>query len=154
MHVKLDSPDDMGRLARAVRPLLRAGDLVVLTGEIGAGKTVFVRELAAAMGIEDRVTSPTFTLLHTYEGPIRLHHLDLYRLDGPSEVLDLDLPECLDDVAVTAIEWGERALKALPQDFLWLQIEVTGPESRDVELKTVGRSWTERDAAVQALELA
>ena len=153
MQLHLESPDDMRRLALAVQPLLRTGDLIVLSGEIGAGKTVFVRELARGMGIEDRVTSPTFTLLHTYEGPIRLHHLDLYRINGPSEVIDLDLPECLDDVAVTAIEWGERALSALPQDFLWIKIAYAGPEQRDVELATVGPSWTERTDAVEGLEL-
>lgn len=149
MRVHLESPDDMRRLAEAVRPLLRAGDLIVLTGEIGAGKTVFVRELAGAMGIEDRVTSPTFTLLHTYEGPLRIHHLDLYRLDDPSEVLDLDLPDCLDDVAVTAIEWGERALSAFPDDYLWIRIDFAGDQQRDVELEPVGAGWSERIGALE-----
>ncbi len=138
------SPGAMRALAAALQPLLRPGDLLVLTGEIGAGKTFFVSALAQAMGIDEPVTSPTFTLLHTYEGPLRLHHVDLYRLDDPRELLDLDLPECLDDRAVTAVEWGERGVEAYPEDYLWMRIAVTGPEARSVVLEPVGASWAER----------
>src|SRR5262245_18924853 len=95
-------------LAAALEPLLRAGDLLLLTGDLGAGKTTFVRGLAAAMGVSARVTSPTFTLAHTYEGRLRLHHLDAYRLERRAELLDLDLPALLDDQAVVAVEWGDR----------------------------------------------
>lgn len=140
------------RLAAALEPLLETGDVLLLSGDLGAGKTTFVQGLALAMGITDRVTSPTFTLAHAYQGRLRLHHIDLYRLEEPEEILDLDLPGLLDDEAVIAIEWGERALPELPADFLQIRILLGSaeepPDVRRFELDPVGPSW---DARVEAL---
>ncbi len=131
--------------------------MLLLTGDLGVGKTAFVQGLARAMGVAERVTSPTFTLAHTYRGRLRLHHVDLYRLERPGEIVDLDLPELLDDDAVIAIEWGELALPEVPADFLQIRIRFGGPEEdpdvRWFELRPVGPSWRTRAGALaEALE--
>ncbi len=151
-NVRSSSVDATHRVAAALEPLLRAGDVLLLAGDLGAGKTAFVQGLAVAMGITDRVTSPTFTLAHTYQGRLRLHHLDAYRLESPGELIDLDLPELLDDDAVIAIEWGEVALPELPRDFLQIRIHLGSPEDpadvRRLDFEPVGPSWRPRAAAV------
>jgi tRNA threonylcarbamoyladenosine biosynthesis protein TsaE len=91
------------RLARHVR----RGDLLLLEGEMGAGKTTFVRGLACGLGVSGDVMSPTFQLVRVYRGPLQLAHVDLYRLAGAAEVADLGLDELLDEGAVV-VEWGER----------------------------------------------
>ena len=93
------------RLARHVRH----GDLLLLEGEMGAGKTTFVRGLAGGLGVEGNVMSPTFQLVRVYRGPLQLAHVDLYRLADAAEVADLGLDELLDEGAVV-VEWGERLL--------------------------------------------
>jgi tRNA threonylcarbamoyladenosine biosynthesis protein TsaE len=101
--------------------VLAVGDLVVLTGDLGAGKTQFTKGIADALGITVPVTSPTFALHQQYEGRRRLHHLDVYRLDALDETLDLDLPELLDS-GVTVIEWGDSITPVLPADRLTVRL--------------------------------
>ncbi|MEL7158633.1 MAG: tRNA (adenosine(37)-N6)-threonylcarbamoyltransferase complex ATPase subunit type 1 TsaE, partial [Actinomycetota bacterium] len=110
-----DGPATTRALAGAMATVLDDGDLLVLTGDLGAGKTCFTQGLGAGLGIEDRITSPTFTLVSEYRGRLDLHHLDVYRLDGPADTLDLDLHELAED-GVTVIEWGERIDAALGVD--------------------------------------
>ena len=105
-------------LAAALAELARPGDLLLLAGDLGAGKTAFTQGFGAALGIDDLITSPTFTLVNAYEGRLELNHLDVYRLEGLGEVLDLGVPEMLDDGGVTVIEWGDAVAPALPADYL------------------------------------
>jgi tRNA threonylcarbamoyladenosine biosynthesis protein TsaE len=153
LRAQTDSEQATCSLAAALEPLLGAGDLLVLSGDLGAGKTTFVRGLAAALGVSARVTSPTFTLAHTYQGRLRLHHLDAYRLERGAEVLDLDLPALLDDQAVVAIEWGDRLIAALPKGFLQIRIGLGGPGEhagvRVFEFVPSG-SWQARAGALES----
>ena len=115
----------------------------MLGGDLGAGKTAFVQGLARAMGITEPVTSPTFTLVRTYDGPLRLVHADVYRLDHLQEVIDLGLPELLDDAAVAVIEWGEMAAPVLPRDYLEIRMDFgEGDDDRVLTLTPVGARWT------------
>ncbi len=101
---------------------MQIGDLIVLAGDLGAGKTCFAQGLGAGLGITDRMTSPTFTLINRYDqGRIELNHLDVYRLDDIAETLDLDLPELL-EVGLTVIEWGEDITEVLPVDHLTIRL--------------------------------
>jgi tRNA threonylcarbamoyladenosine biosynthesis protein TsaE len=93
---------------------LRAGDVLALHGELGAGKTCFIQGLAAALGVREAVSSPTYTLVHEYAGRVPLYHLDLYRLRGADEALAMGLDEWLEGDGVTVIEWAERAAEVLP----------------------------------------
>jgi tRNA threonylcarbamoyladenosine biosynthesis protein TsaE len=147
------SVDDTRAVAAAIEPLLKAGDVIVLSGDLGAGKTAFVQGLAKALGVIDRVTSPTFTLLQSYVGRLDLHHLDVYRLNNLGEVLDLDLPELLDGDAVVAIEWGEVVAPELPREYLRVRLQLSGvndaAELRVLEVDAVGMGWQGRSGALE-----
>jgi tRNA threonylcarbamoyladenosine biosynthesis protein TsaE len=99
------------------------GDVVLLSGELGAGKTRMVQGMAHGVGVKSPARSPTFVLVNEYRGRIRFSHCDLYRVSGPDEVIELALDERLRDCAL-AVEWPERGGSALPQDALLVQIDV------------------------------
>lgn len=100
------------------------GDVVALTGSLGAGKTVFVQGVAEALGIHEPVTSPTFTLISEYHGRMPLYHMDLYRLGSVEEFIWLGVEEILDGSGVTLIEWSERAKDVLPHRSIYIHIEI------------------------------
>ncbi len=136
-------------LAAAIAAALVDGDLLVMAGDLGAGKTCFTQGLGRGLEVEDRITSPTFTLAGRYEGQLTLNHLDVYRLDDVSETLDLDLPELLED-GVTVIEWGEQIVTALPDDLLVVRIEFgDGDDDRRFRFECRG-SWAGRLAELAA----
>ena len=145
------STDETLELARAVGELLRPGDVVSLVGELGAGKTVFARGVARALGVTELVVSPTFTIAREYEGRLPLVHADLYRLergkDGQvlgEEVLDLGLEER--DDGVTVVEWGDAAAALIGHgDYLEVRLE-RGDEDdeRVITAVPVGASWQAR----------
>jgi tRNA threonylcarbamoyladenosine biosynthesis protein TsaE len=121
-------------LARAVAPLLRADDIVLLRGEIGVGKTTFVRAAARALGVVEPVTSPTFTVAQRYQGRLPVGHIDAYRLGG---VDDEELGMLLEvaDGAVTFIEWPEALEGALPEHTLDVHLDHLGEDRRRVRLR-------------------
>ena len=118
-------PAQTKELAAALAVLLVSGDLVILDGDLGAGKTCFTQGLAAGLGVVDPVTSPTFSLVNCYSGRLLLYHLDVYRLDGPADAIDLDIDEMLED-GVTVVEWGDRVASALPADRFTVSIRFPG----------------------------
>lgn len=146
------APDDTRALAAEVAGLARPGDLVLLAGDLGAGKTVFVQGFGRALGVEEPITSPTFTLLRTYPGRLPVVHLDVYRLEQVQELLELGVPELLDEGGVALVEWGDVARPALPSEFLEVRIELTDDdddESRLLRLRGVGPAWAARGRALQ-----
>jgi tRNA threonylcarbamoyladenosine biosynthesis protein TsaE len=131
------SVDQTRALAGAVAGLARPGDLLLLAGDLGAGKTAFAQGFGA---------SPTFTLAQQYQGRLRMHHLDVYRLEQMTEVLDLGLAELLDDGGVVLIEWGDAILPALPTDYLEVRLTFgEGDDDRRLVLRRVGPSWGARE---------
>lgn len=139
------SVEETRELAESLASLARAGDVVVLAGDMGAGKTAFAQGYARGLGVEDRVTSPTFTLVHVYEGRLTIHHLDVYRLDSIGEALDLGLPEMLDDGGVVLVEWGDAILPVLPHDHLEVRLTFgAGDDDRRLVLRPVGSAWAPR----------
>lgn len=116
---------------------LRGGECVALRGDLGAGKTQFVRGLAAALGVNPRqVCSPTFVLLHIYEGGrLRLYHLDAYRVAGADDFDAIGFAELLDDpTGVVVVEWAERVEPALPARRIDVSFQATGPTSRRIHI--------------------
>jgi tRNA threonylcarbamoyladenosine biosynthesis protein TsaE len=132
-------------LGTALAAFLLPGDLISLTGELGAGKTVFVQGLAAALGTEGPVTSPSFTLVHEYEARYRIVHLDVYRLDSFQEVLDLGFEELLDPNAIVLLEWGDAVEPLLPRSYLTVDLRRgPDPEAEDERIVTFrprGNEW-------------
>lgn len=122
--VETHNPEETWELASELADGLGPGTVIALHGDLGAGKTCFIQGYAAALGIDDPVTSPTYTIIGEYEGRLPLHHIDLYRLSGPEEALGLGLEEYFDVNGITAIEWAERAEGLLPPDLLHIQITV------------------------------
>jgi tRNA threonylcarbamoyladenosine biosynthesis protein TsaE len=147
-HTK--SPEDTQTFAAAVARALQDGDMVLLIGEIGAGKTTFAQGFGSGLGVEDAITSPTFVLLHTYKGRIPLHHVDIYRLDHLQEVIDLGLMELLDEGGIALVEWGDLASPVLPRDRLeiHLRIDSDSVDARNIEMRGVGSIWTRRERDV------
>ncbi len=121
--VETNSPEETWELAAELANELGPGTVIALHGDLGAGKTCFIQGYAAALGIDEPITSPTYTLIGEYEGRLPLHHIDLYRLSGPEEALGLGLEEYFDVDGITAIEWAERAEGLLPEDLLHIEIK-------------------------------
>jgi tRNA threonylcarbamoyladenosine biosynthesis protein TsaE len=138
-------------LAAAVARVVRPGDLVLLVGELGAGKTAFAQGLAGALGVLEPVTSPTFTLVHTYEGTgVLVHHLDVYRLERVGELDDLAVGELLEDDAVVLVEWGDAVAARLPAEHLEVRLSYgDADDERAIELVASGRRWAGREAALE-----
>lgn len=154
IEVCTSTPGATQAVAGAVAGLVRPGDLVLLVGDLGAGKTAFVQGFARALGVTDVVTSPTFTLVHQYEGRLLVNHVDVYRLEHLGETVDLALGELLDEGGVTLVEWGDAVLPVLPGDFLEVRITFgTGDDDRRLSLRSVGRGWAVRWSGLErALE--
>lgn len=136
-------------LASALAELATPCDLVVLCGDLGAGKTTFCQGFGRGLGVDEQITSPTFTLVRSYTGRLDLNHLDVYRLDQLGEVADLGLSELLDDDSVTLIEWGDQILPALPPDYLEVRLVLgDDDDERRIELTTMGHRWSARRRAL------
>ena len=136
-------------VAAAVARVLAAGDVVSLSGELGAGKTCFVQGAAAALDVAERVTSPTFLLRRDYEGRLPVSHVDVYRLDALAEVEDLGIGEV---DGVLFVEWGDAVRPLLPSDHLEVSLAVPDPaapvvegdEPRRLTLRAHGAMWRRR----------
>ncbi|MDH3707421.1 MAG: tRNA (adenosine(37)-N6)-threonylcarbamoyltransferase complex ATPase subunit type 1 TsaE [Acidimicrobiia bacterium] len=143
--VATTSVEQTRAVAGAVSGLCRPGDLILLVGDLGAGKTAFAQGFGAALGVTGPITSPTFTLARQYEGRLTLNHLDVYRLEQISETLDLDLPDLLDGDTVTLIEWGDAIVPVLPPEYLEVRLTFgEGDDDRVLDLRTVGARWAAR----------
>lgn len=133
-----NSVEETRRLGERMGDLLRAGDVVLLSGELGAGKTMFVQGIARGLGFDGSVSSKSFVLLGEYAGRVRLYHADLYRLEAPEEVAELALDELSAD-GVLVVEWPERAGEdVLPQEYVRVEFEVTGEKSRNMLVSGTG----------------
>ena len=119
------------RLAKALRP----GDVLLLRGSLGAGKSELTRGIAGGLGIAEPVTSPSFTILNVYEsGRIPLYHFDWYRLESPEELYELGLQEYLGGDGIAVVEWPEKCEDILPETFLEIRIVITGMNTRTLEM--------------------
>jgi tRNA threonylcarbamoyladenosine biosynthesis protein TsaE len=147
MHLDLASPtvEDTRAIGAAFAPLLRPGDVIALTGELGAGKTTLVQGIARALGYDGAVTSPTFTLVREYHTPtLTLVHADVYRLDRVQDALDLGLDETAED-GVLIVEWGDAVDALLPGDRMVVELSVPGEdEVRRIALRSEGAAWQTR----------
>ena len=129
------SPEDTARIAAEVASQLRAGDIILYEGDMGAGKTTFTKGLAAALGITDPVTSPTFALVNEYpEGRIPLFHFDLYRIDSYDDLYAIGFFDYLDRGGIIAAEWSENIENALPAGTITVTFEQTGENERVINI--------------------
>jgi len=152
MKLHTDSADETRAVAAALGELLAPGDLVLLVGDLGAGKTAFAQGLARGLGVEEPVTSPTFTIVQEYAGRLPVVHVDVYRLDRLQDLYDLGLEEA-GDRGVTVVEWGDLVEQAVPAEHLVVRIEPGAADTeRVLELTFHGPHWSgRRDAVDHAL---
>ncbi len=143
LTVVSNSPQETSILGTSLAPVLIPGDVVTLSGDLGAGKTTFVQGVASALGVTAPVTSPTFVIIHHYEGRFPVVHMDVYRLDYIQQVLDLGFEELLQPDAVLLVEWGEAVAPLLPRRYLDVEIRRTddGDDEREFAFRAVGREW-------------
>lgn len=126
-------------IASSLADIVQAGDVITLTGELGVGKTHFTKGLAKGLGIIERVTSPTFTIVKEYEGRLPLYHLDVYRLEHSDEDIGFDEYFYGDGVAV--IEWAQFIEAFLPEEYLSITIERIGDTAREITVEAVGKKY-------------
>ncbi|NLI14263.1 tRNA (adenosine(37)-N6)-threonylcarbamoyltransferase complex ATPase subunit type 1 TsaE [Pelotomaculum propionicicum] len=134
------SAEETESLGEKLGSFLDPGDVLCLYGDLGAGKTVFARGVARGLGIENHVTSPTFTLINEYQGRLPLYHMDVFRLCSPQEMEDLGYEEYLYGSGVTLVEWADIVLQILPHERLDITIARSqeGDDSREITLAPLG----------------
>lgn len=147
LRILCPGPDATAAVAAGIARTLLPGDVLLLDGDLGAGKTTFAQGLARAMGVGEPVTSPTFTLIRSYPTAfgVELIHADVYRLDTLAEIVALGLPEMLEEGAVAVIEWGEKAAPALGTEHLDIRFALTDRDGeRQIDLAPSGSRWRAR----------
>ncbi len=154
LHLRASTLADTNAIAAALAELSRTGDLIVLAGEMGAGKTAFAKAFGAALGVTEPITSPTYTLVHSYDaGRITLHHADVYRLSTHHEVADLALNELVESDGIVLVEWGDVVGRSLG-DHLVVRLEQGATDEPDdvrlITLDATGRAWAVRWERIEA----
>lgn len=152
ISAKTSSVEETRHLASLLKKVFQAGDVVVLSGDLGAGKTAFTQGLGVALGIEHPITSPTFTLANKYDGELTLNHLDVYRLEHFQEVEELGLSELIDSNSLTVIEWGDVISSVLTEGYLEISLSLgMSLDDRIIEFFLIGQQWLDREAELIAL---
>ena len=128
---------DTEKLAENIAAVVKKGSVISLRGTLGAGKTVFAKGFARALGIEEAIVSPTFTLIQEYEGNRKLYHMDLYRLSGEDEFEAMGAEDYLYSDGVTLIEWSEKIESLLPDDTIYINISINEDLSRTIEIEGI-----------------
>ncbi|MFI5269141.1 MAG: tRNA (adenosine(37)-N6)-threonylcarbamoyltransferase complex ATPase subunit type 1 TsaE [Chloroflexota bacterium] len=146
---RTSSPDETRTIGRQIGAAAQPGDVVLLTGDLGAGKTVFSQGLGEGLSVEETVNSPTFVLLHEYHGRLTLYHYDLYRLGNIEETVSREWQEFLYGDGVSVVEWANRASAFLPPEHLLLEFTIESETRRVLRLTAAGRRHLDLLSAVQ-----
>ncbi|PYM35297.1 MAG: tRNA (adenosine(37)-N6)-threonylcarbamoyltransferase complex ATPase subunit type 1 TsaE [Candidatus Rokuibacteriota bacterium] len=129
------SPEETERAGETLAARLRPGSVVALVGDLGAGKTCFIRGLARGLGVNQIVSSPTFVLVNQYQGRLPVFHVDAYRTESLAELLDLGLEEYIDGDGVTVVEWADKLRALLPAKTIWVHLRGLGDEPRTIKVE-------------------
>jgi len=152
INLKSDNPEQTQLLGRHLGKVALKGDLILLEGELGTGKTCLVQGIAHGLGIKQYAFSPSFVLIREYYGRLPLYHIDLYRLDSVAEIADLGLEEYIYNDGICVIEWAEKGLPVLPQDYLLITIKyvLSSETQRTISIYPRGNHYLE---LIKRLEL-
>ncbi|MBY6181168.1 tRNA (adenosine(37)-N6)-threonylcarbamoyltransferase complex ATPase subunit type 1 TsaE [Staphylococcus warneri] len=146
--ISIKDKNEMKQFAASLVALVQAGDLVLLNGDLGAGKTTFTQFIGEALGVKRTINSPTFNIIKSYKGThLKLHHMDCYRLEDSEE--DLGFDEYFEDNGLTVIEWSQFIEDLLPDESLTINIEVIDEMSRHITIEAKGEHY---EAMKEALE--
>jgi tRNA threonylcarbamoyladenosine biosynthesis protein TsaE len=141
MNLRSESPEETQRLGSGLGRLAQPGDLFMLVGGLGAGKTCLTQGIAWGLDIDGYATSPTFVVINQYRGRLPLYHIDLYRLDSVEEVVDLGLDDYLYGNGVCVVEWADKAMNVLPPEHLLVEINYVSDTVRDLILNPGGQRY-------------
>jgi tRNA threonylcarbamoyladenosine biosynthesis protein TsaE len=141
--IQTRSASETVRIGKTIGTRLLLGDVVALVGELGAGKTQFIKGLAAGLGIENSayISSPSFTLIHEYPGAIPFYHIDLFRLGNEQEAEELGLEDYFQGRGITAIEWADKIPSLLPEEYLLISIVYMDKDLRSLEISGKGKRY-------------
>ena len=143
LNLVTESPEETQRLGTRLGKLAQVGDVLLLVGGLGAGKTCLTQGIAWGLDIEGYATSPSFVVVNQYQGRLPLYHIDLYRLDRLEEVIELGLDDYLYGRGVCVVEWAKKALDMLPKEHLLVEMSYLSDTSRNLVLKPVGERYVE-----------
>lgn len=149
MRLRSSGPGETRDIGNVLAAALEPGDVVVLAGELGSGKTVLAQGIARGLGVDEPVPSPTFVIVREYRGRLPLAHVDVYRLDHVQELHDLGFEEVVDGEGVTVIEWGDRVRGVLPRERLEIALEGSGGAERKLLVSPLGTRWQARLAGME-----
>ncbi|MCY1592562.1 tRNA (adenosine(37)-N6)-threonylcarbamoyltransferase complex ATPase subunit type 1 TsaE [Staphylococcus pettenkoferi] len=146
--IKINNLQDLAHFAKTLTACLQAGDLILLNGDLGAGKTTLSQMIGKQLGVKRNINSPTFNIIKSYKGTtLKFHHMDCYRLEDSEE--DLGFEEYFEDHAVTVIEWSEFIQDLLPAEHLTINLAVTGEETRELTLEANGDRYQKMKEALE-----
>ena len=137
------SPEETQRFGKELGHLARAGDVILLVGNLGAGKTCLTQGIAWGLDIDGYARSPSFVVVNEYRGRLPMYHIDLYRLDNIAEIADLGLDDYLYGKGLCVVEWADKALDLMPPQNLLIKIDLLGENERKLELTPHGRQYVE-----------
>jgi len=129
------SAEETIQLGKKIGSLLQPGAIIAMEGNLAVGKTTITKGIAESLGIEEAITSPTFTLISEYEGKMPLYHMDVYRLDSCEDFINLGVEDLMYGDGVSIIEWSERVREELPKSTITLRLEIRGDGGRDITLE-------------------
>ena len=146
--IKINNLQDLAHFAKTLTARLQAGDLILLNGDLGAGKTTLSQMIGKQLGVKRNINSQTFNIIKSYKGTtLKFHHMDCYRLEDSEE--DLGFEEYFEDHAVTVIEWSEFIQDLLPAEHLTINLAVTGEETRELTLEASGDRYQKMKEALE-----
>jgi len=144
LEIRLESLEDTERFGVKLGQVLKSGDVVCLNGELGAGKTTLTKSIGIGLGVNDYITSPTFTLINEYSGRLPVYHFDVYRLENVEDLYDLGFDEYFYGKGVSIVEWAEKIEGLLPEHRLVLDIEKGNDiDKRVIKIKAYGNRYIE-----------
>lgn len=150
LEIVTSTPEQTRQLGVKLGRLAEPGDVILLSGELGAGKTCLTQGIAWGLGIQEYALSPTFVIMREMYGRLTLYHMDLYRLDDIDESGDLGLDDYFYGSGLCVVEWAEKAMGLMPKERLHIEIEYTSDKGRRLRLKPVGQRYIELAAGLEA----
>ncbi|MFQ5963745.1 MAG: tRNA (adenosine(37)-N6)-threonylcarbamoyltransferase complex ATPase subunit type 1 TsaE [Candidatus Scalinduaceae bacterium] len=143
IHIKTNNVEETIELGRVIGSLLGAGDVIALIGQLGAGKTYMVKGVAEGQGVMDRkvVTSPSYVLVKQYMGRLPIYHFDAYRMESPNEMYDIDCIDYFWNDGISIIEWADKVIECLPDEFIKITITIINATSRDIHVSYKGERY-------------
>jgi len=146
INIETHSFEETVEIGQKLGAVLKSGDIISLSGDLGTGKTAFTNGIAKSLGIASYITSPTFTIVNEYEGRFPLYHFDVYRIADPDEMFDIGFEEYISGEGITIIEWGEQIEEILPKEIIRVVIKKNldkGLDVREISIDFIGERYSE-----------